>query len=209
MKSRAVILTGALLAAGLAGTAEAGKAKLPCNNMTDPTGDVVFTQESNASAYEDAALDLVSADLGANKKVVTAVIRVSKLAVPTTTAPGATYEMRISNPAGDEFTLWANLAASGNTFGVGTVDDAGGAGAVETSTSTGTATGVVDLAKSEIHVTAPYSAFSGFKPGMKVGIDDVIAKRGVPGQFYGRYADDGPGSKSLPLGTPTCVTPGK
>ena len=211
MKCRAVVLTGALLAAGLASSAQAAKPKLPCKNMTDPTGDVVFAQASNATAYEDAALDLVSGDLGSDKKVITAVIRVSKLAVPASTSVGTTYEMRISGPAGDPFTLWANLSASGNKFGVGTIDaDPTGTGyPPETATSTGTATGVVDLAKGEIRITAPYSAFSGFKPGVKVGIDTVIAKRGLPGQFYGRYADDGAGSKSLPLGTPTCVTPGK
>lgn len=213
MKIRSALVAAAVLATGTAGIADAAKPKpkVMCKNTTDATGDVVFAQASNATAYEDTALDLVSADLASNAKTVTAVIRVAKLAIPASTSAATVYELRWSLPAGDPvFVLWANVSgsASATTYGVGTVGDPTGQAAVELATSTGTATGSIDLAKSEIHISAPLSAFDGAKSGLKASIDKVVAKRTVPGQFYGRYADDASGGKAYVLGSPSCVKVG-
>lgn len=213
MKIRAALLASTLLATGLMASAEAAakpKPKPVCKNLTDDKGDVVFAQASNATAYEDEALDIVSADLGSNAKTITAAIRVVKLAVPAQTSLATTYELRFTLPAGDPvFVLWANVPAGGApTFGVGTVGDPTGQGAVDLSTSTGTATGVVDIAHNEIRISAPLSAIAGAKNGLKVGLDQAVAKRTVPGQYYGRFADDGSGGKRYVLGTPSCVKVG-
>jgi hypothetical protein len=210
MKIRAALAMGALLATGVAGYADAAKPKPLCKAFTDDKGDVVFAQASNETAYEDEALDLVSADLGSNAKTITAAIRVAKLAVPASTSAATVYELRFSLPAGDpQFVLWANVPGSGPaTFGVGTVGDPSGQAAVDLATSTGTATGVVDVAKSEIRISAPLSAIEGAKNGLKVSIDQVVAKRGVPTQYYGRFADDGTGGKRYTLGSLSCVKPG-
>ncbi|MDQ1689630.1 MAG: hypothetical protein QOK42_2605 [Frankiaceae bacterium] len=212
MKIRAALATAALLATGVATYADAAaKPKPVCKNLTDDKGDVVFAQASNATAYEDEALDIVSADLGSNAKTITAAIRVAKLAVPAATSAATTYELRFSLPAGDPvFVLWANVPASGAaaTYGVGTVGDPTGQATVDLATSTGTATGTIDLAKSEIRISAPLSAIAGAKNGQKVGLDQAVAKRTVPGQYYGRFADDGAGGKRYVLGTLSCVKPG-
>jgi hypothetical protein len=215
MKFRAALAVGALLATAGATYADAASKPKPkplfCHAMSDDKGDVVFAQADDHTAYEDEALDITSGDLGSNAKTITAAIRVVKLAVPASTSPATTYELRLSGPAGDVvYTLWVNLAASGNTAGVGKVDadPTGTDKAPETATSTGTATAFVDKAKSEIRISAPMSALSGLKPGQKVDIVDVIAKRTAPTQFYGRYADDGPGSKRYVLGTTSCVKVG-
>lgn len=211
MKIRAALATGAVLAAGLTTFAgAAAKPKPVCKNLVDDKGDVVFAQASEATAYEDEALDIVSADLGSNAKTITAAIRVVKLAVPAKTSAATTYELRFTLPAGDPaFVLWANVPAGGPaTFGVGTVGDPTGQAAADTATSTGTATGVVDLAKSEIRISAPLSAIAGAKNGLKVSLDQAVAKRTVPGQYYGRFADDGTGGKRYVLGTASCVKVG-
>jgi hypothetical protein len=213
MKIRAALTTAALLAtAGATYADAASKPKPVCKNLSDDKGDVVFAQASDATAYEDAALDIVSADLGSNAKTITAAIRVAKLSVPATTSAATTYELRFSLPAGDPvFVLWANVPANGAaaTYGVGTVGDPTGQAAVDLATSTGTATGTVDLAHNEIRISAPLSAIAGAKNGLKASLDQAVAKRTVPGQYYGRFADDGTGSKRYVLGTLSCVTPGK
>lgn len=208
MKIRAALATGALLTAGLTTYAgAAAKAKPMCNNVKDDKGDVVLTQANDATKTPDAALDLVSADLGSNTKVVTAAIRLDKLARPASTSPGGTvYELRITHSKSDlTYTLWAHVTGATATYGVGTVDSSA---ATELATSTGTATGVIDLAGSEIRITAPYSALGGAKAGVKAGIDEVIVKRSAGNQYYGRYADNQTGGKTFVLGAPSCVKVG-
>jgi hypothetical protein len=212
MKIRAALATGALLATGVATYADAAaKPKPVCKNLTDDKGDVVFAQASEATAYEDESLDIVSADLGSDAKTITAAIRLAKLSVPAATSAATTYELRFSLPAGEPvFALWANVPANGAaaTFGVGTVGDPTGQDTVDLTTSTGTATGKIDTAKNEIRISAPLSAIAGAKKGQKVSLDQAVAKRGLPGQYYGRFADDGVGSKRYVLGSLSCVKPG-
>ena len=192
-----------------AGTAAAAKPKVPCNNVTDVAGDVAAYGDTGSTP--DDALDLLSADIGANARGVTAVIRVKKLAVPAPTSPLSTvYELRLSHQkSGDTYSLYAIVSASGTTYGVGVVDET--AAALEPVTSSGSAKGTVDLAKNEIRITAPYSALGGAKKGIKASIGTVAIKRSVPTRFEGRYADStvfgGSGGKSQILGATTCVKP--
>lgn len=210
MKIHAVLLASALLATGVGVSAEAAtkaKPKPMCKNVIDDKGDVVLTQAAPESATPDPALDLVSADLGSNSKVVTAAIRVDKLARPASTSPaGTVYELRVTHAKSDlTYVLWAHVTGATATYGVGTVDTSSSA---EIAESTGTATGVVDLAKSEIRITAPYSALGGAKLGLKAGIDSVVVKRSAANQYYGRYSDDASGGKSFVFGAASCVKVG-
>ena len=205
MKVRATLATAALLATGLAGYANAAKPKPMCNNVTDPAGDVgLYGSTGNTP---DDALDIRTADLGSNAKGVTAAIRLNKLSSPAPSSPGAAvYELRFEHrKSGEVYTLWASITGGQATFGVGTVDTSAQA---EMATATGTATGVIDTAHNEIRISAPYSALGGAKPGVKVSIDDVIVKRGLPTNYYGRYADEGAAAKSFVFGTPSCVKVG-
>ena len=86
--------------------------------------------------------------------------------------------------------LWAHLTGATASFGVGTVNDATAAQLVD---STGTATGVVDLAKNEIRISAPLSALGSPKQGSKLSFAEIVVKRSAGNQFYGRYADSGGG----------------
>jgi hypothetical protein len=203
MKLRVTLISAALLATGLAGYADAAaKPKPICNNVSDPAGDVgLYGATGNTP---DDALDIRSGDLGSNAKGVTAAIRLAKLSSPAPTSPGAAvYELRFEHrKSGEVYTLWASITGGQATFGVGTVDTSASA---EMAVSTGTATGVVDTAKNEIRIFAPYSALGGAKVGVKASIDGIVVKRGVPTNYYGRYADEGAASKSFLLGAATCV----
>jgi hypothetical protein len=75
--------------------------------------------------------------------------------------------------------------------------------------STGTATGVVDLAKSEIRISAPLAAIGSPKAGSLLSVSDVVVKRSAANQYYGRFADSQGGGRAYKLGTPTCVPVGK
>jgi len=205
MRARPVLVAAALLssaATGAATQADAAKVKPICNNVVDAKGDVGLY--GGTGATPDDALDIVSADLGSSAKGVTAAIRLSKLSSPAPTSPGAAvYELRFEHrKSGDVYSLWASVTGGQATFGVGTVDTSASA---EMATSTGTATGVLDVAHNEIRIYAPYSALGGAKVGVKASIDDVIVKRGLPTNYYGRYADEGAATKSFLLGAPTCV----
>lgn len=210
MKTRAILLTAAVASCTLAGVhAEAAsKAKPICKNVIDDKGDVVLTQAAEQSKTPDPALDIVSADLGSNTKAVTAVIRLDKLARPASTSPaGTVYELRVTHAKSDlVYTLWAHVTGATATYGVGTVD--GASPQPELVKSTGTATGVVDVAKSEIRITAPYSALGGAKVGVKAAIDLVVVKRSAANQYYGRYADSASGGKGFVFGAPSCVKVG-
>lgn len=205
MRARPVLVAAVLVssaATGLATQADAAKPKPICNNVVDPKGDVGLYGDTGNTP--DEALDIVSADLGSSSKGVTAAIRLSKLSSPAPTSPAAAvYELRFEHrKSGEVYTLWASITGGQATFGVGTVDTSESA---EMAVSTGTATGVVDVAHNEIRIYAPYTALGGAKVGVKASIDNVIVKRGAPTNYYGRYADQGAATKTFLLGAATCV----
>ena len=206
MKVRSSGFVAALAIIGLATSAGAAPAK-SCNLAPDPKGDVVATQASEATVTPDPALDLVMGDVGTDKTTVTGLVRLDKLSRPAASSPaGAVYEVRLLTATGElTYTLWAHLTGATATFGVGTVNDATAAQLVD---STGTATGVVDLAKNEIRISAPLSALGSPKQGSKLSFAEIVVKRSAGNQFYGRYADSG-GGKSYKVGSPTCVPVGK
>jgi hypothetical protein len=189
------------------GAALAAPAKPVCNLLSDAKGDAYPTTAMPAGPSDDT-LDIVTADVATNKKTITAVIRLTKVAeqsdtsptgyhmVFNFTAPGATNPLYLQYFSGNDA-----LEAS---FDYG-YDDA-----VNGLTSLGNADGVVDLAKNEIRISAPLSGFAdqaSIKPGQKLGDLAVQATRDL--LILLPYADIADGGAAYTVGAPSCVVPGK
>jgi len=198
---------GLLATAGLAGAALAPKPV--CNLVTDEKGDgtgFLFTDADYLP--NDPQLDLVSGDIATNGKMITAVIRTAELALTDSNAP--TGRIFYANFTVGEATLW--LAAELDRAGAGSF----AAGFTETRrTALGAATGVVDVGKKEIRITAPMSIFAEkakIKGGVKILDLNLLAQR-----FLGDRAvvgvtpsaDAATGGKTYVAGAPSCVTVGK
>ncbi len=208
MSVRRICLATALATVAVATSSSAAPAKKFCGLSPDDKGDVVATQAAAQSTTPDPALDIVMGDVGSDKKTVTGVLRVDKLSRPAPTSPaGTTYEVRLASAASDAvYTLWAHVTGATATYGVGTVNDATAAQLVD---STGAATGVIDMKKNEIRISAPLAAIGAPKPGASLDIAQVVVKRSAGNQYYGRFADDASGGKTYKVAAPTCVPIGK
>lgn len=207
----AIVLAASVVLGGAATAAPKAKPVKPvCNIVTDPKGDTFLLRtQDGAGAYgpQEDALDIVSADLASNAKKITAVIRVAKLAESIATGRGQSYEMQfLTNGTENKLYLSATILNGAKTFGVGFRDATS-----NLSSSLGEASGVFDLAKSEIRITAPVSTFSGqgdgVKPGTVLTVGDLTASRNiVVANVFADVATDG---GSYRAGNPSCVTPGK
>lgn len=221
MKIRLVASTtiAAVAFAGL-GSASAAPA---CKLFEDPAGDTFATRaQDTAGVYgpQEDAFDLLSGDIATNAKTITAVIRVAKLAKTAATSPvGLQYRMQFTIPTLDDDTnLWMGAQIEGGTtekFQVGKR-----AIAANLATKTGDVTGVFDLAKNEIRIHAPLSAFAefgGIKNGTKISLSDLdqTASRytgvanPVTGAPVAAFADVVVGEKTYTAGRKTCVAVGK
>ena len=188
-------------ATGLSLLAAGGALAAPkpvCNLVSDPTGDVTLPS---------AALDVVSADIATDAKSLTGVIRVAKLANSDGTAPtGFAYNFRFK-VAGDptQFYLLASSVPSPigqTTFEYGTIS-------LNRLTPLGEAKGVLDLAKSEVRVTAPTSLGSvKVKPGTKLVDLQAITQRRFVVLLSSADSTVIDEKKTYTAGTPSCVKPG-
>jgi hypothetical protein len=142
-----------LLAAAL--PVHAATTKPPCRQIPDDAGDASTAQ---GLVPGGAADDLLSADLASDGRTITAVVRLASLPVQDPQAPlGRRYLVQMT-PAGSEVTLYlgATVGPTGTAFDYGYVTH----DAVGTSTlPLGEATGRVDTARREVHVSAPTSGF--------------------------------------------------
>ena len=207
-----LVRTAAAAAVGLslvvAGTSGAAT-KPVCNLITDATGDASATTAASVPGTSDGALDVLSADLAADKKVLTAVIRVSKLAESAATAPnGYSAVFTFSAPSAPDVPLYmryfsgSDLLDSSFEFGY---DDA-----TNGLTPLGDAAGVLDTAKNEIRISAPLSGFSEkavLKQNDKLGTFDVAMSRDLVALLV--YADRATSGATYSVGAKSCVTPGK
>lgn len=208
----AVTLGVSALAAGHASAAT--KAKPVCNLITDDAGDAnLIGPDPNHDA-----LDILSADLATDKKNVTAVIRVKKLATtdPTIAPTGMRWQLSFTQD-GEIIALAAHASATG----VITYDGSYKTTAEKTGhIYTGGFTGTFDATANEIHITAPVSLLSGqatLKPGTMLSdlaadaYSDVsvqVPQAGV-GAADAIPIDTATSAKPYAAGTPSCVTPGK
>lgn len=198
-------LLGVLATAGLAGAAPA---KPVCNLVQDVKGDgtgFLFTDQDYLP--NDANLDLVSGDIATDAKTITAVIRTDQLALSDPNSPtGRAYYANFT--VGDkELYLAVRLDATGaGTFTGGYIEN--------TRTSLGAATGVVDVQKKEVRISAPLSLFASqatIKPGTKILDLNLLAQRyvGAAGPGATPSADEAVGGKTYTAGARSCVAVGK
>lgn len=206
MKIRSALLVAALAVTGLSATADAASRKPPCNTIIDPAGD---------SAH-GASLDILSADIASNKKVVTAVFRLAAISKSNSDAPtGQGYYFDFT--AGGETPIFLSYSVTPTTeaFNFGWVD-----GTIHR--TIGAASGVVDTAKKEIRISAPVGSWTTYgnpKVGSKITGVTLntywVVGAYVPNPLGGtsgggslQPADDAAG-KTYVAGSASCVTPGK
>lgn len=188
-------------------------AKPVCNLVEDAKGDTFLVRsQDTAGAYgpDEPAVDIVSADLASDKTNITAVIRVAKLAKTSGTAPtGLTFRLQFASASEQDENMYLSASTTGSTdtFVAGTR-----AITANLSTKIADATGVFDLAKSEVRITVPLKVFAaqGLKPGAVLSLTglDQTASRLLP-NGGGVFADVARSEKSYTAGTPSCVVPGK
>jgi hypothetical protein len=228
MKTRAVLLATSLALVGCAGVASAAapKAKPVCNLIQDAKGDATYNNVPGADGD-----DIVSADIASDGSTITSVLRASAIPASDPQAPlGRNYTVLFSAPgSGDLLYLSARTYPQGTKFlfGYQAMDPNTG---VNTNYALGDATGVVDTAKGEVHVSVPVKAFvDGAKaklgPGAKLSglsatVDRIVGQGFVPSQSPAPGAprvplggfllpfDDAAGGKYV-MGTPSCVVVGK
>lgn len=219
----AVCAAAAVVAGGA--VASAAPAKV-CNLVTDAKGDTFLVRAQDAQkAYgpQEDAFDIVSQDLGSDGKVLTAVIRVAKLATKVGSAPGGTdYKTQFTIPGQDakaeNFVLNARTNSSGEPsylLALRTVVQG-----QSISQKIADATGAFDLAKNEVRVTVPLAAVKSgsnvlAKGGMLTlaGLDQTSSRatvvNPVTGTATAAFADVATTEKTFKLGTASCVVPGK
>jgi hypothetical protein len=201
----ALALSASVLAGGAA--LAAPKPKPVCNLLSDAKGDAYPTTAAPGGP-SDEALDVVTADIASDKKTLTAVIRLSKVAEQSSTSPTGYHLVFNFTAPGAENPLYLQYF-SGNealeqSFDFG-YDDA-----VNGLTSLGDADGVIDTAKNEIRISAPISGFAeqaSIKPGQKLG--DLVVQSTRDLLVLLPYADIAEGGAPYTVGAPSCVIPGK
>jgi hypothetical protein len=213
-----------------AGHALAAPVKKACKIVTDGTGDTFAVRQQDTQAkygpIEDG-FDITSADIASDGKVITAVIRVKKLTSAVQTSPtGVAFGFDFSTPTAPTATLGSLRAIvfnGGAPYYEAVLKTDVPSGAQNYTTFLATVTGVWDTAHNEVRITAPVSVFSAlgtFKKGVTISPDSDSATSGrplpiVPGQagqpspsrFV--FADVALDGKSIKVGAPSCVTPGK
>lgn len=207
LAASAALVTGA--AAASAAPKKPAPVKPVCNLVVDDAGDTFLLRNQEVPGVygpQEDALDIVSADLASDTKRITAVIRVKKLATTIATGVGQGYEAQFLNDGENTLYLSATITNGTQAFSVGFRDPT-----ANTATSLGDASGVFDLAKNEVRISAPVSAFSaqgtGVKPGTLLSIGTITASRNLVAVNV--FADVNEGGTTYKAGAPSCVKPGK
>jgi hypothetical protein len=208
---RPVLAIGACVAlAAATGVASAAPTAKPvCNLLTDAAGDATgsFIAEGLPTPNE-AAVDIVSGDVATKGRTLTTVLRVAKLSESSLSAPGGLHWKFFFDVAGTQvFTQAVAAAGSAPAFTVGTIDETTG-----TSTTLGDVTGVIDVAKNEVRVTAPFSILPATpKPGSRISGLLPNAGRYVNGVAFtfSDSTDNASSDKSYTVGAASCVPVGK
>lgn len=222
MNIRPLIAITVCAGVALGGVATAGPKKKPapvCNLVTDNKDDTFllrYQQTGNDLGApvpygpHESALDITSVDVSSDAKTLTAVVRVQKLSKAASTAPGGlSFRVQFATPTQKD----ENIYLSGYTNGSTDTFEAGTrAITANVQTKLADATGVFDLQKNEVRISAPLATWAkqGATPGVVVSFEglDQTASRGVAA---GRaaFADVALSDKTYTLGAPSCVVPGK
>jgi hypothetical protein len=210
IRPRTVLAASMAAAVALAGGAVAAPAKAvpACNLVTDDKGDGTgFLLTDRDYLPNNPNLDLVSGDIATNAKQITAVIRTDALTLSDSQSPtGRAYYANFL--VGDKtLFLAARLDGAGSALYTGGYISG-------TRTSLGDATGVIDVAKKEVRITAPLSLFApqaAIKPGTDINELNLLSQRfvGAAGTGATPSADAATGGKSYKAGDKSCVVVGK
>ena len=224
MSARALRLfvTGAVVLGSVAAGGALAAPKPVCNLINDAKDDTFLVRsQDSAGAFgpQEDALDIVSGDLASDGKVLTAVLRVKKMALTAGTSPnGLSFRVQFTHSGLDEDT---NLFLSGRA-GSGAQVFTAGTRAITANVSTKIADvkGVFDVAKSEVRIHAPLDVFKGvgggIKPGTKISFGELdqtasrfVAVNPASGADQAVFADVTRSVNSYTVGAPSCVVPGK
>jgi hypothetical protein len=224
----ALVPVAALVALVAPAAVAAPKVAPACNTITDPAGDTFAVRSQDAEgAYgpQDDSLDVISGDLASDGKVVTAVIRIKKLSRTVQTSPtGLTASLGFLIGGSDTVVRLYAVLASGQADRFDVSATASDAVPNTPSTYVGQATGVVDLAKNEVRITAPaalLAPYGALKPGTPLfpneaesatvsrAVPAITSTPGQPMSTRGPFADIAAGGKAIKVGAPSCVVPGK
>ena len=228
MKVRAALCAVALVVPAGAGIAAAAPKPKPvkpvCNLVSDPSGDAQVNGVPGG-----AGDDIVGGDVASDGVTLTGVVRMAGLAANDPEwLNGRSYFLEFTAPGSpDVLFVQARAYPTGviYSYGYSGVDPTSG---INTSYTLGQATGVIDVAKKEVRVSAPVKGFvDGAKAKLAKGaklssIGSRVFRQGgqglVPSQEVGGVRvplsglnvllDDAVGS-SYVVGTPSCVAVGK
>jgi predicted secreted protein len=239
------VLAATVLASVLLVVPGAGAAAKPCKLMTDAPGDAVLAHSRDTLFPVDLspapvvvpapaglpaqnigpnadAMDITSADIATDKRSLTAVIRVKKLALtaPADAPSGLTWQFEFVADL-MEWSVAAHTDPAGEAFFDGAyTNPLTGQGALVNGI-----TGKLDLAKNEVRITAPLSiitAKSRIKAGSKItgmaartGNELVIrdktqkALKGATFEWAPISRDTASTTKAYVAMSVNCVAPGK
>lgn len=211
----------------------APKAAPTCNTIKDPAGDTFAARSQDAPPNggspqygpQEDGLDVISADLASDGKVVTAAVRIAKLSRSIALSPtGMATGIEFSIGANDTIVRLQAVLVTGQPDRFEVTSIAGDALPNSPSTYVGAATGVVDLPKNEVRITAPAELLAPFGP-VAMGVKLIPGAKqsattgratpvqtttpGQPASTRGTFADVAIGGTPVVVGAPSCVVPGK
>lgn len=207
----AVLAAVSIVTAGAATAApKAAPTKPSCNLLVDDVGDAQLL----GVAPNDPNLDIVTGDLASNAKIVTAVLRVASFAAVDPQSPlGRGYYVLFTAP-GLDFPIYFNMQITPDVtrFAWGDLEKlATGSGRY---VKKGAATGIIDAAKGEIHISVPVAdlkAVAKVSPGTKLtdinaSATAVLGTSATGGLVF--TVDTANATKPYIAGSRSCVTPG-
>ncbi|MBK5305119.1 MAG: hypothetical protein JJD92_00370 [Frankiaceae bacterium] len=232
MQSRLALVPAIALVALVSPMANAAtkpaKVAPSCNTITDPAGDTFAVRsQDQQGAYgpQEDGLDVTSGDLASDGKVVTAVVRIAKLSRSIALSPtGMSAGIEFTIGGSDTIVRLQAVLVTGQADRFEVTSIAADAVPNTPSTYVGAATGVVDLPKNEVRISAPVALLAPFGPvtkGTKLFPGDAQSATtgratpvstttpGAPASTRGAFADVAIGGKPVVVGAPSCVVPGK
>ncbi len=215
MRAHAAVITALIVAAPAAASP-----RETCRLVVDAERDDAAMEPAGPAPASSGPLDIVSADVAADRRWVTAVVRVRDLtALDASSASGTDYNLSFTRGL-DRFTMTAGRTADGGMrFWVARSEPLG---AVSGSRIFAFVDGVFDDDASEVRVTAPRAAFAEFD-ALRDGerLTDLVAETertvgsaghsGVPypgGFTISNGSDEARGETPYVIGEPSCVKPG-
>ncbi len=219
--TKVISLVGCLLVMSMAVSATAAPG-WACKLVVDERGDSDIAFEPNA-VTNSSSLDVVSADVASNDRLLTAVIRVDELVSLDPRSPAGSFYQFMFTAQRSRFHLEAGRTVDGELFQLWVVTSSVGDenGGSSTSERRAVVDGVFDEDASEIRITAPLSAFrphAVIARGTTISGFSITTFRGVgnsgatgPGRGYSatmHSSDHAKSTATYRAGSPSCVMVG-